>query len=123
MIEGCSDHGCEYMTGGTVLILGEVGRNFGAGMTGGVAYVWDPDVNLKGRIGQTAPKARRPTDLDSNAIHSLLEQHFEHTGSLTAEDLLDRFSEVQDAFWVIAASDPTQVLLSDEVNPSSAETR
>ena len=43
VVEGMGEHGCEYMTGGTVVILGATGRNFGAGMTGGVAYVWDPD--------------------------------------------------------------------------------
>lgn len=47
MVEGCGDHGLEYMTGGTVVILGSTGRNLGAGMSGGVAYVWDPKGQLK----------------------------------------------------------------------------
>ena len=45
-MEGVGDHGCEYMTGGTVVILGDVGRNFGAGMSGGIAYVWDINKSL-----------------------------------------------------------------------------
>ena len=63
MIEGCSDHGCEYMTGGKVLAIGDVGRNFAAGMTGGGAYVWDPDLSIKAMLADTAPlpRAGRPT--------------------------------------------------------------
>ncbi|MDZ7897113.1 MAG: hypothetical protein U5N85_03670 [Arcicella sp.] len=49
VVEGIGDHGCEYMTGGTVVILGETGRNFAAGMSGGVAYVYDPEKKLKAR--------------------------------------------------------------------------
>src|SRR5690606_33168292 len=49
VVEGTGDHGCEYMTGGTVVVLGETGRNFAAGMSGGVAYVWDPDNTFRQR--------------------------------------------------------------------------
>ncbi len=55
VVEGCSDHGCEYMTGGTVVVLGRVGRNFGAGMTGGAAFVWDPEMRLATRSGRHQP--------------------------------------------------------------------
>jgi glutamate synthase (ferredoxin) len=120
VIEGCSDHGCEYMTGGSVVILGDVGRNFGAGMTGGIAYVWDPEVKLKGRIAETAPDARRPTDTDAAEISSLIKQHIEYTASPTARMLSNRMSETMESFWVIAASGKERIPLSEETSPASS---
>ena len=104
VIEGCSDHGCEYMTGGAVLILGDVGRNFGAGMTGGIAYVWDPELKLKGRLADTAPDVRRPTENDASEISSLIEQHIKFTASPQARDLLDRLPATIETIWVVDAS-------------------
>ena len=100
VIEGCSDHGCEYMTGGVVLILGDVGRNFGAGMTGGIAYVWDPELKLKGRLADTAPDVRRPTENDASAVASLIEQHIKFTASPWARDLFDRLHKTIETIWV-----------------------
>ena len=102
VLEGCSDHGCEYMTGGVVLVLGEVGRNFGAGMTGGVAYVWDPTMNLKARLADTAPAARRPSDSDLADIRSLVAQHFAATGSPTSQWILEQWGAEQGSFWVVS---------------------
>jgi glutamate synthase domain-containing protein 3 len=107
VVEGCSDHGCEYMTGGSVVVIGDVGRNFGAGMTGGVAYVWDPEMNLKGRVADTAPAVRRPTDGDRAAIISLLEIHSEMTGSPAARGLL-RSTRSVERFWVLAAGESAE---------------
>ncbi len=89
VVEGCSDHGCEYMTGGTVLVLGRVGHNFAAGMTGGVAYVWDPDTDFKGRLSHLGPRARRADDADREVIRRLLEDHHAFTGSEIARELLE----------------------------------
>jgi glutamate synthase domain-containing protein 2/glutamate synthase domain-containing protein 3 len=119
VIQGCSDHGCEYMTGGTVLILGDVGRNFGAGMTGGIAYVWDPDLKLKGRLAETAPHARRPTESDATEIESLIEKHQEYTASPTARQLKKGISETLESFWVIAVSGKQQVPLSETTRTST----
>jgi glutamate synthase domain-containing protein 3 len=104
VIEGCSDHGCEYMTGGKVLVIGDVGRNFAAGMTGGTAYVWDPDLSLKAMIADTAPSARRPSDADLADIKALLEAHSDNTGSPVSTGLLTGWSKQQGSFWVISAS-------------------
>jgi glutamate synthase domain-containing protein 2/glutamate synthase domain-containing protein 3 len=106
VIEGCSDHGCEYMTGGRVLVLGEVGRNFAAGMTGGIAYVWDPDLSLKAMLADTAPSARRPSDADLYEIRGLVAAHFEHTSSPVSEEILLDWNRQQGAFWVISPSAP-----------------
>lgn len=120
VVEGCSDHGCEYMTGGRVLVIGQVGRNFGAGMTGGVAYVWDPEMSLKGRVADTAPPVRRPTDDDATAITSLLEIHSEMTGSPTARGLL-RSTRSVDRFWVLSAGDSIEVGAEDDSVPTTIE--
>ena len=79
VVEGIGDHGCEYMTGGRVVVLGAVGRNFAAGMSGGVAYVWDPDGRLDGAV-QPAGVALEPVD-DPEALRALIERHRELTGS------------------------------------------
>jgi len=103
VIEGCSDHGCEYMTGGKVLVLGQVGRNFAAGMTGGVAYVWDPGLSLKAMLADTAPSARRPSDADLADIRQLVEAHRDNTGSPVSERILSDWSQESGSFWVISA--------------------
>jgi glutamate synthase domain-containing protein 3 len=104
VIEGCSDHGCEYMTGGKVLVIGEVGRNFAAGMTGGIAYAWDPGLSLKAMLADTAPSARRPSDSQLDDIRGLIEAHRDNTGSPVAARILDEWSREQGSFWVISAS-------------------
>lgn len=104
VVEGCSDHGCEYMTGGTVLVLGDVGRNFAAGMTGGVAYVWDPDLKLKGRLAETAPPIRRPAAAEVAQIAKLLNAHVEQTGSPAATSLVEDPGRVAEEFWMVAPS-------------------
>jgi len=89
VVEGTGDHACEYMTGGRVVIIGETGRNFGAGMSGGVAYVLDTDGTFESRcnmemIGLEA--LDEPEDLD--LVRGLLERHHEYTGSTVAAGLL-----------------------------------
>ncbi len=104
VVEGCSDHGCEYMTGGLVLVIGDVGRNFAAGMTGGVACVWDPDLRLKGRLAETAPGIRRPLDSEVGTLLDLLEQHIDHTSSPVAVELLADPGRLVEEFWLVAPS-------------------
>jgi glutamate synthase domain-containing protein 3 len=87
VIEGAGDHCCEYMTGGTVVVLGQVGRNFAAGMSGGVAYVWDPEGQLQSSISSGAAVALDPVE-DDGDLQALIQRHFELTGSKRAEALL-----------------------------------
>ncbi len=85
VVEGVGDHGCEYMTGGTVLVLGGIGRNFAAGMSGGVAYVLDlPVERVNTELVDVQPL--RPSDLD--VVATLLRQHADETGSAVAQRLL-----------------------------------
>ena len=114
IVEGCSDHGCEYMTGGTVVVLGEVGRNFAAGMTGGAAMVWDPDLRFKARLAETAPDARRPSLAETELLVSLLEEHYDRTSSPIAGKLLEDPALLSD-FWVVEphgdVDQPSEVIL------------
>lgn len=100
--EGCGDHGCEYMTGGTAVILGRTGRNFAAGMSGGIAYVWDPNDELAAKMSDGAfelshvlPAAEQGSDeplhygqKDEVLLKRLVERHAELTGSPTAREML-----------------------------------
>jgi glutamate synthase domain-containing protein 3 len=101
------------MTGGLVVVLGEVGRNFAAGMTGGMAMVWDPTIGLKARLAETAPAARRPTSAETDQLRSLIAEHYDRTASPLAEELSGR-EELGD-FWVVEPTGdvdhPSEVIL------------
>jgi len=90
VVEGVGDHGCEYMTGGCAVILGPVGRNFAAGMSGGVAYIWDDDSLSRARIN---PGMVDLEELDDPAgvaeLKALIEEHAHATGSVRARRILD----------------------------------
>jgi glutamate synthase (NADPH) large chain len=110
VVEGVGDHGCEYMTGGTVVVLGQTGRNFAAGMSGGVAYVYDPDntfatrcnpamVDLEGLNDVTGSGGPRHAGLDDSVLlHRLITRHVECTGSLRGKDLLAHWQEARHRF-------------------------
>ncbi len=101
VVEGTSDHCCEYMTGGAVVVLGALGRNTGAGMTGGELFVWDPDLTAKAHFAETAPPSSRLTDDDALRVKGLVEEHLNRTGSTRAEAILERWSESREQFWVV----------------------
>jgi glutamate synthase (ferredoxin) len=96
VVEGIGDHGCEYMTGGAVAVLGEVGLNFGAGMSGGVAWVLDPAGALPLRLNAELVTAERGADEE---LRELVERHLAHTGSPRAAELLARWDEAPAIFW------------------------
>jgi glutamate synthase domain-containing protein 3 len=88
------------MTGGVVVVLGDVGRNFAAGMTGGMALVWDPNMGLKARVAETAPAIRRPVGAELDLLRCLLEEHYELTSSPVAGRLLETEGALGD-FWLV----------------------
>ncbi|GAB7010491.1 glutamate synthase large subunit [Halorubrum trueperi] len=97
--EGVGDHGCEYMTGGVVAVLGDTGRNFAAGMSGGVAYVYDPDVRLDDRVNRGMVSVSEALDeSDEQMLRRLVENHRAYTGSDRAAELLDEWSAALDDF-------------------------
>jgi glutamate synthase (NADPH) large chain len=89
VVEGVGDHGCEYMTGGRVVVLGPTGRNFGAGMSGGIAYVWDAEGTLPTRLNAEMVDLDPLGDGDLEWLVDILARHRELTGSPVAERLLD----------------------------------
>ncbi len=91
VVEGIGNHGCEYMTRGTVVVLGEIGRNFGAGMTGGVAYLLPGDGSWRDRLNDEFVRADAPTDSDEGTFLRLLRVHVFHTASPIACRLLDEW--------------------------------
>ncbi len=98
VVEGVGDHGCEYMTGGRVVVLGETGRNFGAGMIGGIAYVLDETGVFAGRCNTDLVELEEPTAVDLEAVRALVSEHARRTGSTVAERLLGQWSEQTPAF-------------------------
>ncbi|MFH1782064.1 MAG: glutamate synthase large subunit [Candidatus Omnitrophota bacterium] len=87
--EGVGDHACEYMTGGRVVILGRTGRNFAAGMSGGIAYVYDEDNSFKDRCNTDMVELESIKEKDKDTIYHLLHNHFKYTGSEKAKNILD----------------------------------
>lgn len=104
--EGCGDHGCEYMTGGTVMILGPVNRNFGAGMSGGIAYVYDPEHTLNNYlaagnfiVSYCNEDSKHPGDFnDKTNIYNLLQEHVAATDSHKAAQILNDFDHELENF-------------------------
>jgi glutamate synthase (NADPH/NADH) large chain/glutamate synthase (ferredoxin) len=88
VVEGVGDHGCEYMTGGRVVVLGPTGRNFAAGMSGGIAYVLDTDGRFAARVNLGMVELEEPDAAAAAEIHTLVERHLELTGSETAARVL-----------------------------------
>ena len=94
VIEGCDSNGCEYMTGGCVVILGKIGDNFGAGMTGGMAFVYDQNDEFESYANPSSITWQIPeTDYWKNYLKNLINEHFEETKSKTAGKILQNFSE------------------------------
>ena len=94
VIEGVGDHGCEYMTGGRVVVLGPTGRNFAAGMSGGIAYIWDREGNFNLNCNLATVELDSITDAEEEAdIKSLIGRHVEFTDSIVGSDALQNWSE------------------------------
>ena len=102
VIEGCGANGCEYMTGGTVVVLGPVGENFGAGMTGGMAFVYDPAhrFHLMGNADTIIWRRIGAAHWDA-ALKAMVEEHAERTGSRRALAILADWPEALGAFWQV----------------------
>jgi glutamate synthase domain-containing protein 3 len=88
VVEGVGDHGCEYMTGGRVVVLGPTGRNFAAGMSGGVAYVLDPDGSFEERCNMELVGFDELDEDDVDELHALIEEHHLRTQSVVAARVL-----------------------------------
>ena len=98
VVEGVGDHGCEYMTGGTVLILGKIGRNFGAGMSGGIAYIYKDDKRSIKNFNMEMIDLEAPNIQDEDIIYEMLENHFSNTNSEVAEKILSNWKNEKKNF-------------------------
>ncbi|MGD0676005.1 MAG: glutamate synthase large subunit [Polyangiaceae bacterium] len=93
VVEGVGDHGCEYMTGGTIVVLGPTGRNFAAGMSGGIAYVLDDERVLSGRVSKAMVDLEPLTSEDDDLVRSLVEEHKQYTRSARAAHVLSTWAK------------------------------
>ncbi|MEM7220303.1 MAG: glutamate synthase large subunit [Pseudomonadota bacterium] len=115
VVEGVGDHGCEYMTGGRVVILGRTGRNFAAGMSGGVAYVYDPEERFDTRCNKEMVELETLEDADDiGELHELITNHVKYTGSGVAQRLLDRWDVAIDKFVKVMPTDYKRVLIEQK---------
>ncbi|MDQ2894344.1 MAG: glutamate synthase large subunit [Actinomycetota bacterium] len=110
VVEGVGDHGCEYMTGGRVVILGPTGRNFAAGMSGGVAYVYDKDRGFEGRCNLELVDLEPVTEDDEQEVRALISEHAQRTGSLVARNLLASWERARERFIKVMPRDYKRVL-------------
>jgi glutamate synthase domain-containing protein 3 len=111
VIEGVGDHACEYMTGGRAVVLGPTGRNFAAGMSGGIAYVWDPQEEFPVNCNMGMVELEKVENGEEIAeLRALIEKHQQHTGSTVAADMLARWDEVLPQFVKVMPTDYKRVL-------------
>ena len=126
VVEGLGDHGCEYMTGGTVIVLGKTGRNFAAGMSGGIAYVYDPEGEFASSCNMTSvdlekvyPAKQQPLTeprhfdmTDEELLKKFIKNHAKYTGSKVAEDILANWSDSLNKFVKVFPREYRSALLS-----------
>ncbi len=111
VVEGVGDHGCEYMTGGRIVVLGETGRNFAAGMSGGIAYIWDKNKTFKDRCNMGMVEFEElEVDADINELKELIKNHLEYTGSTVAKEALDNWEQTLKQFVKVMPTDYKRVL-------------
>jgi glutamate synthase domain-containing protein 3 len=119
VVEGVGDHGCEYMTGGAVVVLGPTGHNFGAGMTNGSAFVYDPHGAFSHCInGESVLLERMSDGPQADTLRSLLEQHVAATGSAQARSILNQWPFEMENFWNVI---PRAALAMQMANETQAE--
>jgi glutamate synthase (NADPH) large chain len=138
VVEGTGDHGCEYMTGGTVVVLGRTGRNFAAGMSGGVAYVYDEDGQFAGRCNTSMvaleavlpraeqagagahPSGWHQETADEVLLKKLVEEHHRWTGSLRAREILDQWAQARQKFVKVLPHEYKRVLAERAAKAAAA---
>jgi glutamate synthase (NADPH/NADH) large chain len=149
VVEGTGDHGCEYMTGGVAVVLGDTGRNFAAGMSGGIAYVWDPKGRFAGLCNKSEvelspvtggedgddeherPRQRAPSvsdngmgdplRFDAPRLRILIERHLLFTGSARARALLEDWENTVRAFVKVTPKDYKRALLELRAERDAAQ--
>lgn len=121
VVEGVGDHGCEYMTGGIAVILGETGRNFAAGMSGGIAYVYDKTKKFPARCNMEMIEFDTIDAEDIQTLRTLIENHFKYTKSDVAEAILKQWDKAVKDFVKVMPTDYKAVLLKRKQNQGNKE--
>ena len=121
VVEGVGDHACEYMTGGRVVILGKTGKNFAAGMSGGVAYVYDPDNGFEKLCNMEMVDLEIPAEEDKDEIKLMIEKHLDFTGSEPAKALLEDWENVSSNFIKVMPRDYKAVLIKAKAKQAAVE--
>jgi glutamate synthase (NADPH) large chain len=111
VVEGVGDHGCEYMTGGLAVILGDTGRNFAAGMSGGIAYVYDVQGKFAAMCNTEMVELDPLDETDAAELQSMVQKHFDYTGSTVAQFVLKDFENQLQHFVKVFPTDYKKVLL------------
>jgi len=110
VVEGVGDHGCEYMTGGNAIILGQTGRNFAAGMSGGIAYVYDTQHNFDAFCNKEMVDLDTPDSNDEKFLHEMINRQFSLTGSTVARFILNDFENQIKSFVKVFPKDYKKAL-------------
>ena len=110
MVEGVGDHGCEYMTGGKVVILGDTGRNFAAGMSGGIAYVYDPEDALEANLNSEMVEIEALDEDDLEFVQGIVQAHVDATDSAVGQRVLADWASTQQQFAKVMPRDYKRVL-------------
>jgi len=121
VVEGLGDHGCEYMTKGLVVVLGKVGRNFAAGMSGGIAYVFDPDQSFAGHLNRGMVEIEPMSDQDQTRVHELVRRHFDLTQSAVAWRILSGWKQAAAHFRKVMPTEYRQVLARQHLDSDAAK--
>jgi glutamate synthase (ferredoxin) len=110
VVEGIGDHGCEYMTGGLVVVLGQTGRNFAAGMSGGVAYVLDEGGPFQRTCNREMVSLVKPDEEDLDTVRGLIERHVALTRSPRGQEILNQWEQMAPRFIKVLPNDYARVL-------------
>src|SRR5690606_1233744 len=110
VVEGVGDHACEYMTGGRVVVLGKTGRNFAAGMSGGIAYIFNAENDLDKLCNKDMVELEPLDDEDRHEIKTMIQKHFMYTGSDPAEWILENWDVASELFVKVMPRDYKAVL-------------
>jgi glutamate synthase (NADPH/NADH) large chain len=120
VVEGVGDHGCEYMTGGTVVVLGTTGRNFGAGMSGGIAFVFDEDGGFAARVNSGMVELEPLAAGDAEQVRTLVDEHVRRTGSVKGRAVLDAWAASRDRFVKVVPTDYKRALATQAMQVANS---
>ncbi|MCE9500810.1 MAG: glutamate synthase large subunit [Leptospira sp.] len=123
VVEGTGDHGCEYMTGGKVVVLGKTGRNFAAGMSGGLAYVWNPDGEFQSLVNKEMVDLESfESEEETDEVRALISLHHKYTGSKRAKEILDKWKDESARFLRVIPRDYKAALVRMKNETTSNQT-